>query len=240
MKGLTVMIHNSTNYLLTAQFSQAPNENNVDDDIVGIVRFNGQTIDYNNSNTLFLERKAACAQNNHQTRKPINYSLNDPLTQFTNDRIVLLLESPSNAEYRSSRPCPAYGKTGDRINTQFIPLINRHLKICFPVLPIDGQAFDLVLLNSIRYQCDLGYAGNRTIINSVFSQLWNQTSHPFSDDLLERIKIISPVLVINACTQSNSGNKLCTSSFLKNNLTGTRVVEATNHPSRWNKNTILF
>lgn len=130
-------------------------------------------------------------------------------------------------------------KTGDRINGQLIFLMNKYLKVCFPTLPTVSN-FDIIIMNAIRYQCDLGNQGDRTIINSVFDQLWNYNTTPFSDDLVERIKFVSPSLIINACTSSSTGGKLCTTSFLKNKLSNMRIVEATKHPCAWGGNTILF
>lgn len=232
------MIHESNNFLLTSIFSSASNSGNVDDDFVGTITFDGNQFTYKNSIKLCLERKAKIAKNNSQQRIAINY--NNKQISLTNERIALILESPSNSEFLSSRPCPAWGKTGDRINGQLISLMNKYLKVCFPTLPMANSNFDIIIMNAIRYQCDLGNQGNRTIINSVFDQLWNYNTTPFSNDLVERIKFVSPSLIINACTSSSTGVKLCTTTFLKNKLSNVRIVEATKHPCAWGKKTILF
>lgn len=232
------MIHESNNFLLTSIFPSASNPGNVDDDFVGTISFDGNQFTYNNSIKLCLERKAKIAKNNSQKRSAVNY--NNKQISLTNERIALILESPSNSEFLPSRPCPAWGKTGDRINGQLIFLMNKYLKVCFPTLPTANSNFDIIIMNAIRYQCDLGNQGNRTIINSVFDQLWDYNTTPFSDDLVERIKFVSPSLIINACTSSSTGVKLCKTSFLKNKLSNVRIVEATKHPCAWDRNTILF
>lgn len=233
------MIHESNNFLLTSIFPSASNPGNVDDDFVGTISFDGNQFTYNNSIKLCLERKAKIAKkNNTQQRIAINYH-NKQISSI-NERIALILESPSNSEFISSRPCPAWGRTGGGINEQLISLMNKYVNVCFPTRPTAHSHFDIIIINAIRYQCDLGNQGNRTIINSVFEQLWNYSPTPFSDDLVERIKFVSPSLIINACTSSNTGLKLCTTSFLKNKLSNVRIVEATSHPCGWNKYTILF
>ncbi len=230
------MIHDLNNFLLSSMFHAVKNAGNTDDDIAGEIEYNGSQFEYNQGTILCLETKSKKSQksNSNQKRVPINYA--NP--NFINERIVLLLESPSNDEYIGPRFKPANGATGYRINRQLITLINNHLNICFPTLPNKGQKFDIVIMNSIRYQCDLGYTGNRNIINSVFDQLWNNKKDPFSADLIDRIEIISPILIINACSSIN-GCKLCSTSFLKNNM-NFHVVETTQHPSRWSKKTIIF
>ena len=232
------MIHESNNFLLTSIFSSASNSGNVDHDFVGTITFDGNQFRYKNSIKLCLERKAKIAKNNSQKRSAINYT--NKQISLTNERIALILESPSNSEFLPSRPCPAWGRTGGGINEQLISLMNKYVNVCFPTRPTANSNFDIIIINAIRYQCDLGNQGNRTIINSVFEQLWNYSPTPFSDDLVERIKFVSPSLIINACTSSNTGLKLCTTSFLKNKLSNVRIVEATSHPCRWNKYTILF
>lgn len=230
------MIHDSSNFKLNTMFPSATNYDNTDDDIVGKITFNGKMFLYNNGQKLYMQTKSKkSSNNNYQKRIGINYiNFNK-----ANKIIVLLLESPSNDEYIGPRFRPANGKTGFRIDNQLIQLINKYINVCFPNLPQKGTTFDIAILNAVRYQCNLGNAGNRTIINSVFTQLWNKAGDPFSNDLLERINIISPSLIINACTKGNSNNKLCSTSFLKSNL-NTRIVEVTNHPSTWSSKTIIF
>ena len=230
------MIHDSSNFKLSQMFANVVHGCNIDDDIVGIITFNQGQFAYNGGSKLFLETKSSKSQTSPKTQKrnPINYA--KPV--FQNERIVLLLESPSNDEYIGTRFRPAYGKTGFRIDNQLIRLLNAYLNVCFSTLPQKGQVFDVIFVNAIRYQCDLGYQGNRAVINSVFDQLWNEKCDPFSDDLLERINIIKPKLLINSCSSKN-GIKLCSTSFLKNNL-NYHIVETTNHPSRWTKKTIIF
>ena len=231
------MIHDSNNFKLSDIGLSCENPGNADDDIVGTITFNGKRFDYNRSPRLCLARDAKISKGKSQQRYRIDY--NNGQMCSANERIVLILESPSVSEFSIQRPCPAWGKTGDRINSQLIPLLNRCLNVCFPIHPNANTSFDIVIMNAIRYQCDLGNKGNRIIINSVFNQLWNCIQNPFSDDLVERIKFVSPALIINACTSSN-GSKLCTTSFLKNQLTNIRIVEASSHPSVWGKGSILF
>ena len=80
-------------------------------------------------------------------------------------------------------------KTGGRIDRQLISLMNKYLNVCFPTRPTANSNFDIIIINAIRYQCDLENQGNRAIINSIFEQLWNYSPMPFSDDLVERIKL---------------------------------------------------
>lgn len=231
------MIHFYPNFDLKSMYPSCKNGINCSDDIVGQITFQNGQFSYSNGFELCMMTKSKKSANNPNTQKRtiINY------TAFhkTNDIILLILESPSNSEFLNNVNRPANGNTGFRINSQLIPLLNKFRNVCFPVWPNNNSIFDIAIVNSIRYQCDLGCHGNRAIINSIFTSLWNKNGDPFSDDLIERINCIGPTLIINACSSNRSGAKLCTSSFLRNHL-NYPIVESTNHPSVWSKNTILF
>lgn len=166
-------------------------------------------------------------------RERIDYS--KPSSEFPNNIIVLLLESPSNDEY-TAQDCfgttaPCWGTTGINIKRHFLSIINSNISPIKNVLNLtDGERFELVAVNAIRYQCDLGNPGGGNNTKNIFMSLWNNFG--FEDDLFERLKKIKPILIINCCTRKISKAAKLT-SWLKQKNKGTMVLECSKHPSLW-------
>jgi len=226
------MIHDSNNFILTI----APNVAHCDDAYVGYISFNGKFIGPQNNDELFLYRNIKNNQQNQQ-RQRINYV---KFNNSENKKIVIILESPSNNEYNNicEIVSPAMGNTGGRINKQLIPLLNRSIS----KLNINPQnlninvRYDIYLVNAIRYHCDLGDPQSRKKVKFIFTFLWDKFNYDKNEDLIERLNIIKPDIIINSCTQDL--RNLCSKNYLQNSQC-TMVLDASSHPLCWNINTIL-
>lgn len=230
-KNTNMHVINKTNFMLTI----SANTDNVEDELVGTMIYNGSIFTYGSQQILNLLRKAKASNTmNSQTRKAIDYSGKSYNSKKI--KIVVLLESPSDDEYKTKNQnsnSPAFGLTGGRINSQFLPLISR--SVCntinsFKKICNNGSEIEIILVNAIRYQCDLGKKGNRKIIKFVFNHLW--TNMNFSKDLYSRLNYINPDLIIDACSHDLKalivwGNVNC------------KLICHTDHPITWNKNTTM-
>ena len=230
------MIHDSKNFILTI----APNVAHCDDAYVGYISYNGYNFigpQTKKHNELFLQRNIK-KNPNYQIRTPINYGSFAGLEN--NKKIVIILESPSNNEYNNicEIVSPAMGNTGGRINKQLIPLLNRSIS----KLNINPQnlninvRYDIYLVNAIRYHCDLGDPQSRKKVKFIFTFLWDKFNYDKNEDLIERLNIIKPDIIINSCTQDL--RNLCSKNYLQNSQC-TMVLDASSHPLCWNINTSL-
>jgi hypothetical protein len=207
--------------------------------LVGEITFNGKTFEYNHSHIFHLTRKVSFGQ----TRVDVNYSAMP--TSSVRPKIVVLLESPHIEEFNVSgqpyKSAPAWGKTGDRFNNQFIKVLNNNIKIILSKYSLQKQTFDVYIVNAIQYQCSLGISPiNQGVRNGVFAYLWNLSVNSFCDDLIERLNFINPDLLINACT-AKLKYKYCNVSTISHLMINKNIAfyTASSHMSMWGRNTIL-
>lgn len=209
------------------------------DQYVGTMTYNGQNFEVQGSKIFNLTRKSALKG---QHRQDINYS--NGTLQTNNKKFVVLLESPHIDEYlpvgQSYKTAPAWGSTGDRFNSCFIKVLNDNLKVISNKFSFSGnQDFDVYLVNAIQYQCSLGLSPLEPQLRDyVFQRLWNQQPNSFLQDLADRLNIINPDIIVNACT-INLQRKCCNSILPL--LTNQRVsfYSSNQHMSVWCKNTQL-
>lgn len=226
------MIHNNENFIFDAGNILKYSKTVCQDHLISQIVFDTNTfISTKNGNELDMQ---TMKNDKGWPRKVIDYF--EQQDNDSNKKIVLLLESPSNKEFEAQgkfgTTAPCWGTTGDNIRKQLLPIINK--KNNFPLVkevlnPGNYNSFDLLAVNAIRYQCDLGNPGGGNNTKNVFMNLWNQFG--FGNDLEERLKIINPDLVINCCTKQISKAAKLT-NFLKTFL-GDKVLECSSHPCIW-------
>ena len=139
---------------------------------------------------------------------------------------------------------PAMGTSGDRFNSQCIKVFNNNLSTMKNALGITGSTkkskiFDVYFVNAIQYQCSLGEQKLRSQLRDfVFESLWNNKKYSFKEDLIERLNLLKPQLIINACT-SELKKTCCNQRIITGGLNGFTYsfLTASEHISTWNKNT---
>lgn len=154
--------------------------------------------------------------------------------------IFLILESPHIEEYDNIlgeiKPiAPAQGATGININNVLVNLINH---IDRNVYGLPNSKYLLNIINPIPYQTSLYYIHNHplrynsknfgfvTLRNQVWKNLWLKNKS-FESDLLNKIQIIQPDLILNCCTQELS-------DYIIKSIATTKVkVINCYHPYRW-------
>ena len=211
------------------------------DQWVGEIIFNGIDFEYNGSEVFQLTRKKSSGQ----IRVDVNYSASK--IKSSKAKIVVLLESPHLEEFKvvgyPYNTAPAWGNTGDRFDSQFIKVLNRHIKnIGSKYLLKNRQAFDVYIVNAIQYQCSLGISPiNPSVRNGLFSYLWNLQPDSFYQDLIDRLNFIRPDIIINACT-AKLKNRHCNANSIMPLLNNKNIAffTASSHMSVWGKNTKLF
>lgn len=149
------------------------------------------------------------------------------------ESIAIIIESPHVDEFIAQPYLPAQGVTGINLkgylSRLFFELENQgHL---------NKDKYKVLLVNSIQYQCSLGYPTTK-YRDRMWGIMWNDSK--VKDDFKQRIKDISPSIIINLCTKSSE------SSSAKDRRTQVqKAVEEVNrdkrnvkffignHPSSW-------
>lgn len=230
------MIHSSHNYSIFGKGACT-------DQCVGTIRFRNNVFSYNTKYQRFDLRRMN--NPNGLTRKVVNYS---KPTLANNRKIVVLLESPHIDEYnvsnQSYNTAPAWGSTGNRFNSQFIKVINNNIangNIAANTF-ISNTDYDVYFVNAIQYQCSLGRKPiNKKIRDTLFEILWNIQPNSFKDDLFERLSLIKPDVVINACTVNVKNSCLNNNGAIRNFVTsiGAKYLDSSSHMSCWCKKTTV-
>lgn len=244
------MIYSTTNYSLNV-----PNHNHgryfnsahCPDFDVGLIQFDGQKFVSINQSTVDFGLHCISNQKNKQTRNIIDYTRE---INCAYDRIVILLESPHKDEYISNNrlfTSPAMGKSGATFNKNCIRVFNDNISFICDALGLSTisntpKIYTITFVNAIQYQCSLGYSPiNRDIRDYVFSSLWNRNPNSFKDDLIERLNILKPRLIINSCTDTLK-KFYCNGNTIAPYLKGFkyRFCSAQYHISYWFKNTLIL
>ena len=235
------MIHSINNFTLKNLFLNPLNADACCDNFIGTLVYGNNGFEFNNQNIYFgLELKSKTNNAIVQYREEMDYLNFKPHSQ--NRKIVILLESPHNEEYNAqlqiAKSGPACGNSGCVFNNNAIRVFNANINIIVNKLnPNPKEEFDIYFVNAIQYQCSLGKTNfNRNLRDHIFINLWSNPIYDFKNDLLERLQIISPDLIINACTQ-NLKNSCCNASQIASNF---NYLDANYHISLWYNNVILI
>jgi len=150
--------------------------------------------------------------------------------------LVIVLESPHKDEYSSQGiPLrPVNGITGLKINNKLADIINSKP----PVGINQNDVYCVWLVNAIQYQTSchfqlssfVGYSKIwHTLRNQVFKHLWkNESSYHLQQNLIARIGLIKPTLIMNCVTGGKAPNGLRSMVELVINSGNTYK-----HPSSW-------
>lgn len=195
----------------------------VDNGIVTCKWFNGK------------KRKTIIEVKQGNTVQSYDFSKLDPNT--TKDSIVIILESPHKDEYKLdqlwNQPNPAMGSAGRNLEDDIDVLIAAVSK-SYP--KIKSGKYQIVLMNSIQYQCSLGMIPlDESVRDLVFSQIWKLDE--IRKNFVDRLKSYNPQFIFNLCTM---GDKVPNLNFLVQALInehylGNNAVELFMgyHPSSW-------
>jgi len=164
------------------------------------------------------------------TKNSASYNLANP-QKFTNDILICILESPHRAEYSSKtiqgQGYAAMGRTGKLFDGKFYQKLYLHHS------NIASKTYDIVLLNSVQFQCSNGC---RPLCKKIRDHNWNCmiNDNGVYDDLLQRIVALNPQYIINLCTKSYSNLQL----ILQTKLLSSGILHGINfthgcHPSSW-------
>lgn len=216
-----------------------------DDQFVGTMNFSNGSFVHNN-NLFNLQTKK---NTNGQHRLPLDYITPQIPHNNNNIKMVVILESPHIDEYQANgqhnNTAPAWGRTGYRFNTWFKQALQNNLtniQTKAGNLLNNNQIFDVYIVNAIQYQCSRGLSlkkyKNKKRRDKSFNYLW--TRRGYNVDLCDRLNIIKPEIVINACT-INLTRKCVNYNSLRTTLRQNNCVyfEADRHMSCWCNNTII-
>jgi len=146
-----------------------------------------------------------------------------------NNPVVIILESPHIEEFKVPLG-PAKGTTGRLFENG---IHNFHTLIQRSTIYSTISSFfniDIIFINAVQFQCSLGNKLNKanTIIRD---NNWIQAfNNGFSQDVVDRIKAINPISVINLCTKGYLNMQLLLHEVVK---VYTPYTFGT-HPSTWN------
>ena len=249
------MIHSVNNYQLPSKMPIL-NSNTKRiaclDNQIGEIVYNGTDFESFSGDKKFFGLQRNCAPTPNmltiQKRTELNYQM---LPQASNPRIVILLESPNTDEYppknKTKISGPAMGSSGNRFDGQCITVFNNNIAILQKALGIcvgsTGRiVYDVFFINAIQYQCSLGYPKMKPKIRDfIFEALWNQQPDSFRDDLIERLNLLKPNLIINACTRELQ-KTCCNGTNIAQHLKGFKFsfLTASGHICAWDKDTIIL
>ena len=158
------------------------------------------------------------------------YDLNNSKA-FRNEILLCIIESPHRDEFSIRGPAnlgyAAMGQTGRVFDRNFYTkLLQNHGNIA-------TGTYDVVLLNSVQFQCSDGLRPlNKTVRDGNWNCMINDNQ--VYDDLLRRIESLNPQYIINLCTKGNINLQLIlhTKLLTDNVLRGTNFTHGW-HPSSW-------
>lgn len=168
----------------------------------------------------------------------VSYDLNNP-QKFQNDILVCILESPHRAEFlntpNSNWGYAAMGQTGKQFDRYFYQKLSQNHS------NITSRTYDVVLLNSVQFQCSGGFC---PLCKTARDENWNImiNNDQVYGDLLQRIKALNPKYIINLCTTSYINLQL----ILHKKLLASGILQGASfthgrHPSSWyNPNSVIY
>ncbi|MDD5228866.1 MAG: hypothetical protein PHN45_03795 [Methylococcales bacterium] len=153
-----------------------------------------------------------------------DFYIRDSITNRPNNIkcLILILESPHTEEF-SSNPCPAKGKTGQRIREHIGKVIDLS----------KYKDYGLIILNAIPYQCSLGLP-TKCFRDEIFKTVWSAYG---KKDFIKRLKHTYKQgdVIVNCCTKGNSSHeelrKIVQAAIIKMNLECVTIKRT--HPSSW-------
>lgn len=171
------------------------------------------------------------------SRINLNYN-NNLLVNYQNISnrpiILIILESPHISEFNNNIPI------GSMMNKKTIQKFNNKLMYLLQRSCIYNQIlknnYNVVIMNSVQYQCSLGAHLNNSTNKEIRDKNWVTCyTKNCKYDLKERIKLVNPKIVINLCTKGFKNLQMILDRDLfdfckKHNITYTYG----SHPTTWN------
>lgn len=170
-------------------------------------------------------------------RVDINYVMNGKTKSISNslrNPVVVLLESPHKDEYDSITQTalgPCMGRSGDNFRKKFDVLI----KGSSMFNKLQTLTCDIVLFNTIQYQCSLGLplAGKANIKNKKQRDSNFIACIRNGNDFIDRLGAIRPHAIINLCTKGTRNLQQIVRNIYNQSTLNFLYVEGY-HPSAWN------
>lgn len=153
--------------------------------------------------------------------------------------ILIILESPHIHEFNvpnSSVKMPVgtmkNPSTINIFNNNFINLLNNSSLNKY----VNSTDYNVIIMNSVQYQCSLGNKLNSISSKKIRDENWiNCYNSHCKADLINRISLIKPKIVINACTKGLKNLQLILHNDLNQYCIINNIVYTTaSHPCTWN------
>jgi len=130
------------------------------------------------------------------------------------------------------------GSTGTLFFKNFVKAINKSNNI-----NLKSGTYDIVLINSIQYQCSLGENLDKNDDNQKQRDInWILCFiHEDSCDIERRLKALSPFATINLCTKGKGSGLSNLRQLLERKIGSMINYTSGNHPSSWRnqRNTVI-
>ena len=169
----------------------------------------------------------------YQNNVLVNYNLvcNKPVA-------LIVLESPHIHEFtNSNNSVTPVGSmmnpsTIKVFNNNFINLLNNSSLNKF----VNSNDYNVIIMNSVQYQCSLGNKLTSTNSKEIRDNNWiNCYNSGCKSDLIERISLIKPAIVINLCTKGLKNLQLILHNDLNHYCAINNITYTTgSHPCTWN------
>lgn len=145
--------------------------------------------------------------------------------------IAVVLESPHKDEYNAGRSFDLErGTTGRLFDSKFQNMfsqsvLNHHYL---------SAVYDVILVNAVQFQCSLGLPLNNSNnkLNRDVNWLNIFNNHGGYADIVDRLKALRPVLILNLCSKGYSNLQMILDRQLRSALSYPYTYGT--HPSTWN------
>ena len=102
---------------------------------------------------------------------------------------------------------------------------------------INGKDYNVILANAVQYQCSLGQSLKPNSSKEDRDNNWIDCFNTLSKDLLERIDLIKPEIVINLCTKGLVNLQLILDNVLRPYCAQKNIIYTYGtHPFTWSFN----
>ena len=129
-------------------------------------------------------------------RRILNKDTGIKIEDKTNDRIVIILESPHKEEYSKDIIAPAMGITGKKIKENLLDILNKTID----KPKEDTKEYDVILMNAIQYQTSLGI-DTEYFRDRIWLTLWNKYEQ--RKEFIKNLKEYNADIIFNFCTNGS-------------------------------------
>ena len=153
--------------------------------------------------------------------------------------ILIILESPHIHEFNVPNSS-VKNPVGTMMNPSTVKMFNANfeklLKNSSLKTFVNSTDYNVIIMNSVQYQCSLGNKLNTITNKEVRDNNWiNCYNSHCKADLINRISLIKPAIVINLCTKGLKNLQLILHNDLNPYCIAKKIVYTIgSHPCTWN------